>query len=242
MTKAYIIIPARLSSSRLKRKILLDKTGKYLILHTLEAALKSKLANDVFIATDSKKVLQKILPYYKKVYLTPHTLKSGTDRCLYLARKLDICKNSYIINWQADEPELNAKYVDNLLKILINKQYEIGTLIAPINKRYIDDKNTVKVIINRKNEALFFFRSIPKELTSLTYFHIGLYIYKAHFLEQFSTMKSTLEKSLRLEQMRILENGYKIFTYTIPTFHKGIDVKSDYDIFVKKYGSGNSLI
>ncbi len=235
MMKAYIIIPARLKSTRLEKKILLDKTGKYLLLHTLESAMQSKLATDVFIAVDSKETLQKIFPYYKKIYLTPSNLKSGTDRCLYLAKKLNINKNSYIINWQADEPLLNATYVDDLLKTLIRKKYDVGTLIAPPNKKYMNDRNTVKVITNKNKEALFFFRSIPKKLMNDAYFHIGLYIYRLEFLNKFSKMKSNLEKALKLEQMRILENNYKILTKIIPEFHKGIDTIHDYNAFVKKY-------
>lgn len=232
--QAYIIIPARLHSNRLKKKILLKKTGKYLLIHTLESALKSQYAKNVFIATDSEEVIKKIYPFYKKIYLTPPDLKSGTDRCLFLARKLNLNKDSYIINWQADEPELDAKYVDHLLEILVKKKYKAGTLIAPPDKKYLYDYNTVKVLINKKNEAIFFFRTLPPELLNVIYFHTGLYIYKLSFLDKFSKMESILEKTLHLEQMRLIENGYKILTYLLPAFRKGIDVKEDYEDFVKR--------
>lgn len=237
MINAHIIIPARLESTRLEKKILLDKTGKYLLLHTLESAMKSKVVKNTIIATDSKEVLHKILPYYKKIYLTPANLKSGMDRCLYLAKKLNINKNSYIVNWQADEPLLNAKHVDELLTILISKKRDIGTLIAPPDEKYINDRNTVKVVISKKKETLFFFRNTPKELLNNVYFHIGLYIYKLEFLEKFTKMQSRLEQTLKLEQMRILENDYRILTHIIPKFHKGIDTIQDYIAFVKNIGT-----
>ncbi|MFN7182027.1 MAG: cytidylyltransferase domain-containing protein, partial [Planctomycetota bacterium] len=147
MSKLYIIIPARLKSKRLPHKILLNKTGKFLVMHTLEAALKSRYANDIFIATDSQEVVKKISPLYKKVFLTPETLTNGTERCLYLAQKLGLPNDAYIVNWQADEPELPAKYVDRLYKFIITTEYKVGTLAARAEKQYLNDPNTVKVVV-----------------------------------------------------------------------------------------------
>ncbi len=233
MKNLYIIIPARFGSMRLPNKVLLKETGKYLLVHTLEAALNSQCAEKVFVATDSKEVMKKIHPIYKEIYLTPAKLKSGTERCLYLAKKLKLPTSSYIVNWQADEPQLNAKYVDALYKFISNSGYNVGTLIAPPVKCYLYDRNTVKVIINTKNEATFFFRTLPPELKNTSvYFHIGVYIYKLKFLENFVNMKSQLEEKLKLEQMRIIENGEKIVTLKVPEFHKGIDTYKDYKEFI----------
>jgi len=220
--KKIIVIPARLNSLRLKEKILINIDGKPMIQHVWE---RVKLVNDIadiFIAVDDKKVYDIVKSFGgNPIYTFPNHL-SGTDRVAEIARKTD---GDIFINVQADEININPLMIEELIKNFEKEpSMYAATLIKKItNKKEISDINIVKVVKNKKDDVIYFSRSpIPYDrindniyfhdlvLFSPYFKHIGIYIYTKIFLATFQRLSSNLEKIEKLEQLRILENGYKI--------------------------------
>lgn len=230
------IIPARYASTRFPAKPLVDIGGKSMIQRVYEQANKSTYLNKVIVATDHEKIMMAVQDFGGNVCLTHESHQSGTDRCNeVLESESDF---DYVINIQGDEPFIDPSQID-LLADLLDGETELATLVKKIDD--IDEvlnPNVVKCVFNSRNEALYFSRApIPfnrntKEkdwLESTNYFkHIGIYSYRADILKQITQLPiSGLENTESLEQLRWLENGYKIkiAETTIPSI--GIDTPED---------------
>jgi 3-deoxy-manno-octulosonate cytidylyltransferase (CMP-KDO synthetase) len=216
--KAIGVIPARYDSSRLPGKPLILINGKPLIQRVYEKALKSKLLDEVLVATDSPKVKVIMENLGGQVRLTSKKHRTGTDRVAQAVKNIP-CE--IVLNIQCDEPFLNPGMVDDLIRLMKKeKDLKMATLAYKINDpELIYDPNIVKVVLDKKNFALYFsrmpipFQKKANKSSKKSYFyeHIGIYAFKKSFLLKFAQFpQSPLELREKLEQLRALENGFKI--------------------------------
>ncbi len=235
--QAIGIIPARFGATRFEGKLLADLCGKPVIQQTWENASKSKAIEDLMIATDDKRIYNAAKGFGAKVIYTSKAHKSGSDRLTEVAASID---TNIVVNIQADEPLIHPSMIDDVVSPLLKTKEEVpmATLCHKINEEYeLFDRNIVKVVMDRKGFAMYFSRSvIPYKPRSTNnghgikkhYKHIGLYAYTKDFLFTFKSLpQSPLEKIEKLEQLRVIENGYKI--KVIETAHDtvGIDTPED---------------
>lgn len=228
------VIPARWGSSRFPGKPLVIINGKSMIRRVYEQAKKSKLITNVIVATDDKRIADEIINSGGEVIMTSSNHKTGTDRIFEAVKKLGNNSGEFIVNIQGDEPFINPKSIDTAIKALIkDKDAVVSTPIKKItNQKEISDEGVVKAVIDKDDYALYFSRSvIPFNRTKkkINYYkHIGLYVYRKNFLSKFVKMKqSENEIAESLEQLRILDNGYKIKTVLIKEESISIDTPAD---------------
>ncbi len=228
-----IIIPARVQSSRFPNKVLADIGGLPMVIKTAKAV---EDIDKVVIATDSNEVVQVAKKYNFEAILTSKDCNSGTDRIYQAATKLNLNKDEIIINVQADEPFIEkdvVKTLFNLTKNYANNQDVLATsLYKIVDFNHANNPNLVKVVTNNQDFALYFSRAlIPynrDENINNYKAHLGLYGFTYTKLKKFCTIKeSYLEKLEKLEQLRILENGYKIALKEVISHSFGIDTKED---------------
>jgi 3-deoxy-manno-octulosonate cytidylyltransferase (CMP-KDO synthetase) len=234
MMKTLVVIPARYGSTRLPRKVLLKETGKYLMQHTYEKVLKCELVDRIIIATDARRVFKAGREFGAEVKMTSKRHTCGTERVAEVAGDLPY---QYIINVQADEPEIDPRAIDKIIITLQrNKNIDIATLVTPLKKNEIPDLNKVKALLDRGNFALEFVRYIPEPGGRKYYRHIGIYGYTKKAVLRFIKLPlSASENTLKLEQLRALENGIKIKAIIIKRPRGwGIDTKADYQDFKKR--------
>ena len=246
--KTAIIIPARLQSTRLPRKMLLAETGKPLVQHTVEAARQCRLADRVLVAADAAEIVEAVRRFGGEAVLTDPAHTSGTDRIAEASSAVPEC--DLIVNLQGDEPEMNPAAVDRAIELLRNSpQASAATVVSPIRERAVlDDPACVKVVCRHDGRALYFSRSpIPHARTwrdelleqepPLFWQHLGLYVYRREFLLRFSRLPaSELETTEMLEQLRILQAGGEIVVANVEKQAKGIDTPEDYRAFVSRLG------
>ncbi|OGS45976.1 MAG: 3-deoxy-D-manno-octulosonate cytidylyltransferase [Elusimicrobia bacterium RIFOXYD2_FULL_34_15] len=216
------IIPSRYASTRLPGKPLIKILDKPMIQWVYESVSKSKLLDKVIIATDDKRIFNSAKSFGADVIMTPQC-NSGTDRLAFVAKKMNC---DIVVNIQGDEPLIKHAMIDLAVKPLIdNKDILVSTLATDFtSEQERTNPNDVKVIIDKNNFAIYFSR-LPLQ-NSLK--HIGLYVYRNNFLLKYSGMKQTpLEIAEKLEQLRILENGYKIFVVKTKYNTIGVDTKAD---------------
>ena len=246
-TSAVVIIPARLESTRLARKLLLSETGKPLIQHTYENACKAHIPDEVIIAADSEEILNAVKPYGSKAVLTSTAHRSGTDRIAEVAKTLD---SEIVVNVQGDEPEIQPSVIDMVIKALIDDpSAQMATAATPLEKDRISDPSCVKVVKDRNHNALLFSRApIPfkrdpdSEYGCIPLLHLGIYSYRREFLQTFTSLeKSPLEETEKLEQLRVLENGYTIKVLEVEYSVPGIDTEQDYREFTERYSKENKI-
>jgi len=249
-SSSYIVIPARLASTRLPQKLLLRRTGKTLIQHTYEAAQRAVRPEGVCVATDHREIFEEVRAFGGQVEMTDPDAASGTDRVAEIARRLS--DTDIVVNVQGDEPELSGESIDLAIQLLEgDPQAVMSTLATPIrSRRQLEDPACVKVVFNSRGRALYFSRSpIPRPRQwddrlldahpPHFYQHVGLYAYRRDFLLQLAQMpQSDLESMEKLEQLRVLESGYSIVVGVVdePTF--GIDTPQDYRAFVQRCPQG----
>jgi len=232
--KTLAVIPARYGSTRLPAKVLLKRTGKYLMQHTYEQVLKCRLVDRIIIATDDRRVYKAAESFRAEARMTSTAHACGTDRIAETVRHLPY---DYVINVQADEPEIDPKALDNLILALHkDKTVDMATLAAALHKNDISDPNKVKVSVNHKGFAVGFSRDAGCGMPDTELFrHIGIYGYKKDILLGLIKLPRTAsEKELRLEQLRALENGLKIKVVVIKKAAYGIDTPKDYEQFAKR--------
>jgi len=216
------IIPARYASTRFPGKPLIDINGKSMIRRVYEQALKASSLKLVVIATDDERIAKHVEEFGGKAVLTADTHLSGTDRCAEVIaseRGFDIA-----INIQGDEPYIDPGQIDLLASCFDDSETQIATLIKEVKDNdELFNPNNPKVLLNNKNEAIYFsratlpfLRGIPTEnwLAHHKYYkHIGIYGYRCEVLQELTQLPvSSLEKAESLEQLRWLENGYRIKT------------------------------
>ena len=214
------IIPARYASSRFPGKPLVDIAGKSMIQRVYEQAKKCVDLSEVIVATDDTRIYDHVLNFGGVAVMTADTHQSGTDRCAEVA--LQHPQYNVIINIQGDEPYIDPEQISKLAACFNNTETQIATLVKKVKS--IDEllnPNSPKVVINKLSEAVYFSRSpLPhirgqeqeNWLDYYTYFkHIGIYGYRADILQQITKLPvSPLEKAESLEQLRWIENGYRI--------------------------------
>ena len=231
-----IVIPARLKSSRLKEKLLLDIKGKPMLQRVYERALLADIPK-VYIATDSQKIATLAQQFTDNIIITSTDHISGTTRIAEAIKNIN-CK--YVINLQGDEPLMDPKLIKQVAKKLQSTKVEIVTAAYPIlNRKDILDYDKVKVIFNDKGYAIYFSRlPIPynKDLESKYYCHIGLYGYSKKFLLKYVKLKASwLEKTEKLEQLRALAAGFAIFVIATNKKSIGVDNKKDFKEICKLF-------
>lgn len=229
--KKVIVIPARYESTRLPGKPLLEISGKSLIHLVYERARESRLKDRVIIATDDQRIIDAASSFGAEAVMTSPSCKSGTDRVFEAVKDTDA---GLIINVQGDEPFIRPDMIDLLFSVMENESLDVATLCAPVtDDNEYSNPNTVKVVLDKNGFALYFSRSpIPYVRNGNTrpmlYKHIGIYGFKGEFLKQFVSMpKSRLEETESLEQLRILENGFRIRVLTTHYDGFGIDTMED---------------
>ncbi len=228
--KTVAIIPARLASTRLPRKMLREIAGKPLVGWVYEAVLSSPLLFDVIIATDSEEILTACNHHGWKARMTSSAHRSGTERVKEVAD--NVAADAYL-NVQGDEPMVRPEQIAALLDGIKDPSVQVGTLKTPCPPEDINNPNAVKVVTETNGRALYFSRaSIPFDRDDAypRYFkHLGLYAYRKSALDFFVRQpESTLEKSERLEQLRFLENGISIYVAETPYDSVGVDTEEDF--------------
>ncbi|MBI4445123.1 MAG: 3-deoxy-manno-octulosonate cytidylyltransferase [Acidobacteria bacterium] len=224
------VIPARYHSTRLAGKPLLNVAGKPLIQHVYENALRCRRLDDLIVATDHPRVFEAVKTFGGKAELTSSDLRSGTDRVAEVAsrRKADV-----FVNIQGDEPCITPATIENVCTPFEGgDQVEIATARVRIQSlAEAQDPNVVKVVVDRAGNALYFSRSLIPYAggeEAAYYKHLGIYAYRRQFLLQLAAMaESRLEKWERLEQLRFLENGFRIRVVEVMEDSIGVDTVED---------------
>ncbi len=232
------IIPARYASSRFPGKPLADIKGMSMIERVYRQAKKAAWLDEVIVATDDRRIAGAVDSFGGQAVMTSEEHPSGTDRCMEVvsttAGNWDV-----VINIQGDEPLINPLQIDQLVQCMVNGRHGIGTLVKEITREEeIHNPNVVKVVINADMEALYFSRSaIPYNrsaeaghwLSASSYFkHIGIYGYRTGTLRAITTLEpSALEQTEALEQLRWLENGYRIMTAVSNFENIAVDTPDD---------------
>jgi len=226
-----IVIPARYESTRLPGKPLLEIAGKPLIRLVYERAGESRLKDRIIVATDDNRIAEAVSSFGAEAVMTSPSCKSGTDRVFEAIKEREA---DIIINLQGDEPFIRPDMADLLFSVMEKEDLDMATLCCPIaNDNEYHDPNTVKVVLDRHGFALYFSRSPIPYLRNgsnrpLLYKHIGIYAFKRDFLVRFVAMpKSRLEEMESLEQLRVLENGFRIKVLTTHYDGFGIDTLAD---------------
>jgi len=223
------IIPARLASTRLPRKMLREIAGKPLVGWVYEAVHSSSLLSDVIIATDSEEIMDSSRRHGWNARITSSAHRSGTERVHEVS---DSIAAEVYVNVQGDEPLVRLEQIATLLDVMKDPAVQVGTVKTPCPQEEIGNPNAVKVVAAPDGRALYFSRAtIPfdRDGTEPRYFkHLGLYAYRKPALDFFvSQPESTLEKSERLEQLRFLENGIAIYVGETPYDSVGVDTEED---------------
>lgn len=235
MSSIAVIIPARWGSTRFPGKLLHPIAGKPVLEHVWRQCIKAKLIKAVIIATDDKRIQSIAKKFGAEVMMTSKRHQSGTDRIAEVARRLEKSSKqarfTHFINVQGDEPLIDPKLIDRLARTMIkDPKIEMITAATPMEESD-SDLNVVKVVLNRRNHALYFSRSLipchrdknDRSSAIAPLLHLGIYGFRADILQQFVRFRpSPLERCERLEQLRALEHGISIRVLT--TEHKAVGV------------------
>lgn len=233
------IIPARYASTRFPGKPLAMLGGKPVIQRVYEQV--KGCFDDLYVATDDDRIKDAVLAFGGKVVMTSESCNNGTERCLDAYKRLALdC--DVIVNIQGDEPFIQPKQVETLISCFDSEATDIATLVKPFEAadglERLECPNSPKVVIDEKGYAVYFSRSVipylrgvekDKWLESHTFYkHLGIYAYRAGLLERLTTLpQSPMEKAESLEQLRWLENGYKIKVGVTDIETIGIDTPED---------------
>ncbi|WP_442787589.1 3-deoxy-manno-octulosonate cytidylyltransferase [Flavobacterium suncheonense] len=232
--KIIAVIPARYASTRFPAKLMQDLGGKTVILRTYEAAINTKLFDDVFVVTDSDLIYNEIISNGGKAIMSIKEHESGSDRIAEAVENMDV---DVVINVQGDEPFINKKPLEQVIEIFRNdteKKVDLASLMFEIKeKSEIENPNNVKVIVDQKGFALYFSRSVipypREENVGVRYMkHIGIYAFRKEALMDFYRLPMlSLEASEKLEQLRYLEYGKRIRMVETDHGSIGIDTPED---------------
>ena len=236
MMEAVGVIPARYASTRFEGKVIKDLLGKPVIQHVYERAKKAKMLDDLIIATDDDRVLRVVESFGGKAVFTSKSHTTGTDRLAEVVNALDV---KIIVNIQGDEPLIKPMVIDDLVRAM-QKDPKLS-MATVVKKSTSEDEfrspDVVKAILDDENNALYFSRAaVPALLKpgvdgAFFYKHLGIYAYSKDFLFTFKKLPpSYLEKGERLEQLRVLENGYKIKAIETDFETVGVDTPADLEL------------
>ncbi|HEU5351146.1 MAG TPA: 3-deoxy-manno-octulosonate cytidylyltransferase [Terracidiphilus sp.] len=224
------VIPARLGSTRLSRKVLREIAGRPMVEWVWRAGAASGLMDPVVVATDAEEVEDACRRRGIPVVLTSPKCASGSDRVLEAAQSIDA---DIYVNIQGDEPTLSGEFFAPLLALFSRPEVEVATLAVPCPAADVANPNAVKVVTARDGRALYFSRStIPFDRDRAGFAgylkHLGIYAYRKAALQKFGELQpSTLEQTERLEQLRLLEHGVGIYVAQAPRDTIGVDTEED---------------
>ncbi|MBN2009263.1 3-deoxy-manno-octulosonate cytidylyltransferase [candidate division KSB1 bacterium] len=243
--KVLAVIPARYASTRFPGKPLVEILGKPMIQRVYEQAEKARTLDHVIVATDDQRIFDTVEQFGGEVEMTSSDLRNGTERVAAVASKFNY---DIVVNVQGDEPFIDPDAIDAAVSLLIqDSSAQMGTLVKPIDT--IDElvnKNLPKVILDQQQQAIYFSRSpIPfiRDVASTNewlnhhryYRHIGLYVYRNSFLPIYISLPETpLERAEKLEQLRAIENGYRIKVAIVEHAPEGIDTPDDLQTLIYK--------
>ena len=232
--KTLIIIPSRLSATRLPGKPLLKINGNSIISHVFKKAEKANIG-EVYVATEDTEIIEDVRKNGGQAILTSKNHKTGTDRIYEALKKLNKSDIELVMNLQGDEPLMNTDDIQNLNRNMINTKSDLGTLAAKINdKKVFENRDIVKVITKESLDvtkfplALNFIRKLDKG-NNQAYHHLGIYCYSVEVLKRFTSLKqSQNEIKNRLEQLRALDNNIDINVALAKSSPIGVDTKEDF--------------
>jgi len=227
--KAIAVIPARLASTRLPRKMLREIAGQLLIARVYQGVRSSPLLDDVIVATDSEEIMQVCRQRGWNARMTSPAHRSGTERAHEISGS--VAADVYV-NVQGDEVMVRAEHIAALLDVMKDPMVQVGTLKTVASPEDVNNPHAVKVVTDATGKALYFSRAtIPfdRDGSSPSYFkHLGFYAYRKAALDRFCALpESHLERSERLEQLRFLENGISIHVVETPYDAVGVDTEED---------------
>ena len=239
------IIPARYASTRFPGKPLADMKGKYMIQRVYEQV--KTVLDRVYVATDDRRIFDAVHSFGGKVVMTSENHKSGTDRCFEAYSRIGEGED-VIINIQGDEPFIQTRQIEAIMECFESEGTQIATLVKPFTKEdgfdALFNSNSPKVVLNNRNEALYFSRSIIPYIRNykydtwldhhVFYKHIGMYAYRADVLSEITALpQSSLEIAESLDQLRWLQNGYRIKVGITTQETIGIDTPEDLERALK---------
>ena len=232
--KTLVIIPSRLSASRLPGKPLLKINGLSIISHVYKKAQEANIG-EVFVAAEDQEIIEDVKKNGGEAILTNNNHKTGTDRIYEAFVKLGRTDIDLIMNLQGDEPLMNIEDIQKLNKHMIQTKRDLGTLAAKINnKKVFENHDIVKVITEESLDdtkfprAINFMRKLDKK-NSHTYHHLGIYCYNVEILKRFISFKqSQNEIENRLEQLRALDNNINVNVALAKSSPIGVDTKEDF--------------
>ncbi|MBF0243757.1 MAG: 3-deoxy-manno-octulosonate cytidylyltransferase [Planctomycetes bacterium] len=233
-----ILVPARLESTRLSRKLLRADTGKPLIHHTLSNLQPLRSQAPLWLVTDSDEIAAHTVGLVDFCHVSSKEHRSGTER---IAELIDDMPFRYVLNVQADEPEIKLRHLQKLMEEMLSMEgAEMGTLATPFRDAQTHaSPNAVKVLLSKSGRAIYFSRQpLPHgggfDHPSV-FHHIGVYAYRRDLLARWSSLpESRLEQSEKLEQLRALDADINIHITLVEESPKGIDSIEDYVSFVKR--------
>lgn len=229
--KIICVIPARYASTRLPGKPLKDICGKPMICRVYDRAKLAKNISEVIVATDDERIFQAVEQNSGRAMMTRADHKTGTDRLAEVAEKFSDA--DVVINVQGDEPLIEPALIEELAKQFEDESLQMATVATELtDAEEMNNPNNVKVVIDKNNNALYFSRSLipyPRNIGKAKVFkHIGIYAYRRNFLLNYAKMPPTeLEQAESLEQLRALENGYKIRVIKSDCKFVGVDTEED---------------
>ena len=231
--KFACVIPARFASTRLPGKPLADIAGKPMIQRVYEQVSKAKEPATVIVATDDQRVFDRVQSFGGTVVMTSNQHPTGTDRLAEVASQYEDI--DVIINVQGDEPLIYADVIDQLADLFLeDDQLQMATVGSPLLEEEYDEPSAVKVICNKRGDAMYFSRSLipyPRNaFVNAPMKHVGIYAYRREFLLDYAKMEPTpAEQTESLEQLRALENGYTIRVIKTDKRFVGVDTPEDLD-------------
>ena len=230
------LIPARLNSTRLEKKLLKDLCGVPLIVRTYKNIVKTNLFNEVIVVTDSDEIIDVLVKNDIKFLKSKNEHKTGTDRIAEFSNEF---KSDIIVNIQGDEPFINKNDLKKIIEVFnndINNKIDIVSLMISLKTTNdIVNPNNVKVIVDKNNNSIYFSRNVipfNRSNYKIKYFkHVGIYAFRNSYLNEFKNyIQSDLEKTEMIEAIRVIENGKKIKMIEIFNEHISIDTIDDFKI------------
>lgn len=251
MSRVVAVIPARYESTRFPGKALADRTGTPLIVHVLQRVRRASSVQRVIVATDDERIAEAVENAGGEAVMTAADHPNGTCRIAEAAGNIEA---DLLVNVQGDEPEIDPHLIDLAVRTL---QEHADCPMSTVASPFAEDEdpanpNIVKVVVDRRGRALYFSRSLipfdrgaaegSAKPQAAPLKHVGMYVYRRPFLDEYVRLEPTpLERSERLEQLRVLENGYGIAVAIGQAHHHGIDTPQQYEAFVKRYAAGEGL-
>ena len=230
------LIPARLNSTRLEKKLLKDLCGIPLIVRTYKNIVKTNLFNEVIVVTDSDEIIDVLVKNDIKFLKSKNEHKTGTDRIAEFSNEF---KSDIIVNIQGDEPFINKNDLKKIIEVfnndIDNKIDIVSLMISLKSTNDIVNPNNVKVIVDKNNNSIYFSRNVipfNRSNFKIKYFkHVGIYAFRNSYLNEFKNyIQSDLEKTEMIEAIRVIENGKKIKMIEIFNEHISIDTIDDFKI------------